>query len=259
MPELPEVERAARRIERAAVGKRIARLDVRHPSLVKRVPPELAARAVGRRIVEVTRRGKHQRLSLDDGSAIEVHFRMTGDWEVLKGEEPDPPYTRALIALEDGTRIALVDPRALGTLMLVDAGSSSLPELGPEPEDASFDDEYLARVLAKRRGPIKPVLLDQRVVAGVGNIYAAEALWEARISPRAIASRLSRARLREVVRALRAVLARSPAARYTDDSRGSRWRVYDREGARCQRCAGRIARITQAGRSTYYCPRCQRR
>lgn len=258
MPELPEVERAARLVERAALGKRIVELRVLHPALVRRVPSDRAERAKGRRIVGVERRGKHQRLSLDDGAAIEVHFIMTGDWEILAADAGDPAHVRAAILLDDGSRVALVDPRALGRLTVVEPGESTLPTLGPEPFDAGFDAAYLRRALARRHGPIKPVLLDQRVVAGVGNIYAAEALWEAKISPRAVASRLSIPRLQRLVRALRAVLRRASPARYSDDAGASRWRVYDRQGARCLRCGSRIARLVQAARSTYYCPRCQK-
>lgn len=259
MPELPEVERAKRLVERAAVGKLIVDLLLLHPSLVRRVPADRVERAKGRRIVAVERRGKHQRLHLDDGAAIEVHFIMTGDWEILAAGAVEPAHVRASIVLDDGSRVALVDPRALGKLTVVEPGVTTLPLLGPEPFDDAFDAAYLRKALSKRRGPIKPALLDQRIVAGVGNIYAAEALWAAKISPKAVASRLSEARLGTLVNAIRSVLRRSPAARYTDDARSARWRVYDREGKKCARCGGRIKRIVQAGRSTYYCPTCQKR
>jgi formamidopyrimidine-DNA glycosylase len=184
---------------------------------------------------------------------------MTGDWELLQPDAPLPRFTRATIVLDDAGRVALVDPRALGTLALTEPGASTLPPLGPEPLDPSFGGESLRVALVRRRGPIKPALLDQRVVAGVGNIYAAEALWEAKISPRAASNSLGRERLDRLARAIVRVLRRAPAARYTDDARTARWRVYDREGKACQRCGAHIRRMAQAGRSTYYCPRCQRR
>jgi formamidopyrimidine-DNA glycosylase len=205
----------------------------------------------------VERRGKHQLLHLDDGSVVHVHFRMTGDWDIGRVGEDDPPFARAALEFDDGTRASLVDSRALATLALHDS-SDALPDLGPEPFDAAFTATSLGAALARRRGPIKPALLDQRVVAGLGNIYVAEALWLARISPRARAATLSDARRRRLVQAIRRVLRRAPAGRYWADARTSRWRVYDREGLPCPRCGATVARIVQAGRSTYYCPRCQR-
>src|SRR5919206_4644465 len=257
MPELPEVEHAARTLEAAVRGKRVEQLRVRHPALERRLPAERARRVRGRAVRRVERRGKHQLLHLDDGSVIHVHFRMTGDWAIGRVGEDDVPFARAVLEFEDGTRVSLVDPRALATLALHDAGSA-LPELGPEPFDASFTAESLGAALARRRGPIKPALLDQRVVAGLGNIYVAEALWLARISPRARAATLSLERRRRLVQAIRRVLRRAPAGRYWADERTARWRVYDREGEPCPRCRATIARIVQAGRSTYFCPRCQR-
>jgi len=258
MPELPEVERAARRLEAAARGKVIVELRVLHPSLARRLPAELAATVRGRRIAAVERRGKHQLLRLDDGSALHVHFRMSGDWVVGHQGGTEERHARAVLELSDGTRISLVDSRALATLTLHAPGEDPLPQLGPEPFSAAFTADALGRALAHRRGAIKPALLDQRVVAGVGNIYAAEALWLARISPRAMAARLGPARRERLVRAIRQVLRRAPAARYADRDVRARWRVYDREGRPCRRCGAPVARIVQSGRSTYFCPRCQR-
>lgn len=259
MPELPEVERASRLLRDAVVGRPIAAVRVLHPSLARRLTAIELATLNGRVIVAVERRGKHQLMRLDDGRVLHAHFRMTGDWVTGRAGDALRPTVRAVIDLADGSAVALDDSRALATLTLHAAGDNPLPALGPEPSDATFTADSLGAALATRRGPIKPALLDQRVVAGLGNIYAAEALWEARISPRAPARSLSDARLRTLVRAIRKVLERAPAARYSDDSRSSRWRVYDREGARCPRHDGTIRRVVQAGRSTYYCPGCQRR
>jgi len=259
VPELPEVERASRLLRDAAIGRQIAALRLLHPSLARRIPGAQLATLTGRVIVSVERRGKHQLMRLDDGRVLHAHFRMTGDWVTGRVSDALRPTVRAVLELADGTAVALDDSRALATLTLHALDEDPLPELGPEPTDSAFNAASLGAALATRRGPIKPALLDQRVVAGLGNIYAAEALWEARINPRAPARSLSDARLRSLVGAVRKVLDRAPAARYTDDSRRSRWRVYDREGARCPRRDGTIRRTVQAGRSTYYCPGCQRR
>jgi formamidopyrimidine-DNA glycosylase len=257
MPELPEVEHAARTLEAAVRGKRIERLRLLHPSLRRRLPAGQATRLSGRVVMRVERRGKHQLLHLDDGSVLHVHFRMTGDWQIGQVGDDEASFARAVLEFNDGTRVSLVDPRALATVASHNS-ISALPELGPEPFDAAFSATSLGAALARRRGPIKPALLDQRVVAGLGNIYVAEALWLARISPRASAATLSVERRRRLVQAIRRVLRRAPAGRYWADERTSRWRVYDREGQSCPRCGSTIARIVQAGRSTYFCPRCQR-
>ena len=259
MPELPEVESAARVLDAAARGKTIARLRILHPALERRLANTRAELLRGLVVERVERRGKHQLLHLGDGSVLHVHFRMTGDWVVGHAAAADEPFARAALELDDGTRISLVDPRALATLSWHAPGVAPLPALGPEALDRAFTGAALGEALARRRGPIKPALLDQRVVAGLGNIYATEALWLARISPRARAAGLSLVRRGRLVRAIRHVLARAMhrAGRYSDGA-AIRFNVYGREGERCRRCGARIARITQAGRSTYYCPRCQR-
>ncbi len=259
MPELPEVERAARALERASRGKIIATVRAIHPSFKRSLPPAKARRARGLRIVRVERRGKHQLMHLDDGSVLHAHFRMTGDWAIGSVADAIDRHARAVIDLENGTRVSLIDPRALAALTLHLPGETFLPDLGPEPDDASFTPAALRLALAKRRGPIKPALLDQAVVAGIGNIYAAESLWESRIDPRAQASTLSLARLRALVRAIRLVLrrARPGDGRYFTGSDQANWRVYDREGQSCSRCGTAVERISQAARSTYFCPGCQ--
>lgn len=257
MPELPEVEYAVQQLRAAVLGRRIARLRVLHPALMRRLPPAQADAVAGRMIAGIERRGKHQLLHLDDGAVLVVHFRMTGEWHLDRSADAEPPFARAIFDLTDGTRLTLSDPRALATVALHERGDAALPVLGPEPFDPAFTAASLGAALARRRGAIKPALLDQRVVAGLGNIYAAEALWEARISPRARARSLSAERRARLVRAIRAVLRRAAPGRYRPDAGGARWRVYDRAGMPCPRCGARIRRIVQAGRSTYYCPRCQ--
>ena len=260
MPELPEVEAASRKLRSAAVGRRIVSLRMLHPSLRAALPARRLRLVAGRRIEGVERRGKHQLLLLDDGRAIHAHFRMAGDWHIGPAKEPMPKFARAALELSDGIRVSLVDPRALSTVKLHDAGELALPTLGPDPADPSFDAAFLKRALAKRRGPIKPALLDQRIASGVGNIYAVEGLWIARIDPRAPSSSLGPTRLARLVDGIRQALAlgESSAGRYSDgDATGLE--VYGREGEACSRCGGRIRRLVQAGRSTYFCPGCQRR
>ncbi len=259
MPELPEVERAARALTKAALGKTIARVRPIHPSLRKRFTATSARRARGRRIKAIERRGKHQLLKLDSGDTIVIHFRMNGDWEIGTTDDSLDRFARAVIELTDGTRISLVDRRALSTITLDREGSSSLPKLGREASDPSLDSAYLSEVLQRRKIAIKPALMDQAVLAGLGNIYAAEALWEAQIDPRSASASMSGDSLTRLVDAIRLVLSprRRRPGRYTETRNRGRFAVYDREGQECRRCGGTIQRIVQAGRSTYFCPDCQ--
>jgi formamidopyrimidine-DNA glycosylase len=259
MPELPEVEKAARELAKAAVGKSIATVRPIHPSFKRRFTPANARRAKGKRIEKIERRGKHQLLHLDSGDTIVIHFRMNGDWEIGTTDDPLDRFARAVIELTDGTRISLVDSRALSTITLDREGSSSLPKLGREASDPSLDAAYLSEVLHRRKIPIKPALMDQAVLAGLGNIYAAEALWEAQIDPRSAAAAMSADTLTRLVDAIKLVLSprRRRPGRYTETRNRGRFAVYDREGQECRRCGGTIQRIVQAGRSTYFCPDCQ--
>lgn len=271
MPELPEVERAARLLRTAVLGRTVHSVVTLHPSAARQLPPSVAATLTGRVISGVERRAKYQLLHLDDGRVIEVHFKMTGDWAIGPATLPAPALERVRLLTTDGTRVSLVDGRAFAVVRVHAAGAVFLPPLGPEPLDAEWSGDLLRAALVRKRGPIKPALLDQRVVAGLGNIYAAEALWEAAIHPNTRANRLSLTRARRLADAARLVLERAPDARYygqrsTDDGHAyaigdggdERWCVYDREGKPCQRCDGTVRRIEQAGRSTYYCARCQR-
>jgi formamidopyrimidine-DNA glycosylase len=185
---------------------------------------------------------------------------MNGDWEIGTTSDALDRFARAVIELTDGTRISLVDRRALSSITLDKKGVSSLPRLGREASDPSLNADYLSAALKRKKIAIKPALMDQSVVAGLGNIYAAEALWEAKLDPRKAAAKVSRAKLKAVVDAISLVLSpekRLPG-RYTDKGGALRFAVYDREGKICRRCGGTIKRIVQAGRSTYFCPSCQR-
>jgi formamidopyrimidine-DNA glycosylase len=252
MPELPEVEAAVRVLRAAAEGRTIIRARVMHRSLRARVAPARLRSLVGARVDRIERRGKHQLLHLDDGRTLHAHFRMAGDWIVDRVATPPPRFARAVVELDDGARIWLVDPRALSTLDVRDAAAPLELGLGPEATDPALRPPQLTRALARRRGAIKPALLDQRLIAGIGNIYAAEALWQARIDPRAPAASLTAAELARLLTAIRAVMRRAIDG-------AIRFAVYEREGLPCRRCRNRIARIVQAGRSTYFCPHCQDR
>lgn len=261
MPELPEVEFAIRRLRRVIRGRRIERLRAHHRSQRRGLTPAAIRRIEGRVVVDVLRRGKHQLLILDDGATLLVHFRMNGDWVLDQRDTALPPHARVTFDLDSGRRAVLVDSRALCTVTWHAPGDPPALGLGPEPEDPSLTPAQLRARLATKRGPLKPVLLDQSMLAGVGNIYAAEACWHARISPRAIASSLTLARVARLLEGLRTALGDGHvnAGRYHRGEREIPFRVYDREGEPCTRCASPVRRITQAGRSTYFCTRCQAR
>ena len=256
MPELPEVEAAMEVLRRRAKGRTIERVRLLHPALRRRVRPAALKALSGARVARVERRGKHQLLHLDDGRVVHVHFRMNGDWEHGRSDVELPRFARAVIDFEGGTRLVLVDSRALGTLDVHPAGAELVLGLGPDAADRGWTAASLGQSLANRRGPIKPVLLDQKLVAGLGNIYAAEALWRARISPFHRADALTKTQVRALRSAIAAVIKRATGSRYTDDDTVN-LDVYDREGLPCRRCRTPIERVVQAGRSTYFCPSCQ--
>ena len=261
MPELPEVEEAAARLRAAVAGRRIRALAALHPAQRRGLSAAAARRAVGRRIIAVERRGKHQRLMLDDGASLYAHFRMDGDWHIGRASAPLPRFARVTLEVTGGVRAALVDSRALCTVAWHAPGHDAFAALGPEADDPALTPAVLRAALAARRGPIKTVLLDQRLLAGLGNIYAGEALWIARISPRAAAASLSLERAARLLEAIRETLRDGVvnAGRYRSGERTVPLHAYDREGEPCERCGAALRRIVQGGRSTYYCPACQRR
>lgn len=256
MPELPEVEAALEILRTRARGRTIARMRVLHPSLRRRLKPTQLRALVGARIARVERRGKHQLLHLDDGRILHAHFRMNGDWMLAEADAALPRFARAVLDFDDGSSLVFVDSRALGTIDVYPAGADLDLGLGPDAADPEWTADQLAAALAPRRGSIKPALLDQRLVAGLGNIYAAEALWRARISPFAPCNTLTRAQIAALRKAIDAVIVRATGSRYTDDDTVT-LDVYDREGLPCRRCRTPIERAVQAGRSTYFCPHCQ--
>ncbi|HEY3287065.1 MAG TPA: DNA-formamidopyrimidine glycosylase family protein [Gemmatimonadaceae bacterium] len=259
MPELPEVDAAAQLARRALVGRTVVAVRTHHASQRRSLPARDIRRIVGRVVVRVDRRGKHQHIILDDGAVVAVHFRMNGDWDVGHTADSLPPYARIVFSAGDGTRLCLVDSRALCAATYHAPGSPPRLALGPEPD--ALTTALLHDALAWRSGPIKTALLDQRIVAGLGNIYVAEALWRARLHPARRASSLTPPQLRALVRGIKAAIADGFArqGRYRSGMLDRPFKVYDREGHPCPRCAAVVQRITQAGRSTYWCPACQGR
>ncbi|MBM3908261.1 MAG: formamidopyrimidine-DNA glycosylase [Gemmatimonadetes bacterium] len=257
MPELPEVEAAAQTARRILAGRIVVAVSTHHPSQRRALPARDARRIAGRTVVRVERRAKHQHLVLDDGAIVAVHFRMNGDWELAGAASPLPPFARVVFTLADGRRLCLVDSRALCHVAYHPPGHPPQLALGPEPD--ALSPEILRHALARRTGAIKTTLLDQGVVAGLGNIYVAEALWRARLHPALRAGRLTDAQLRALTRGIRAAIADGFArqGRYRGGAEARPFKVYDREGLPCARCRTPVRRIAQAGRSTYFCPHCQ--
>ncbi len=259
MPELPEVEAAARYLGAQIMGRTLRGLDWLHPSLVRTAPRSIDV-LIGQRVTAVRRVAKWQEIEFAGGDVLVVHFRMTGDWAVTSSIEA-PRHARAHFAFSGRTHVWLVDPRVLGRVELRAAGDP-LPRsrTGPDALDPALDAATLRPRFASRGTPIKSVLLDQSVIAGVGNIYAAEALWHARISPTTPARQLSATRVTRLITGIRWTmeLALAEQGRHQYRTATERLAVYDREGEPCLRCDSPIARITQAQRSTYFCRRCQR-
>jgi formamidopyrimidine-DNA glycosylase len=274
MPELPEVETIRRRLAPVVEGATIEAAEIVDPRLTRPVDPDLVADAlVGERIVALDRRGKYLLWRLESGRTLVVHLRMTGSLRhASRGTLPDDAYRRATLALDTGASVAYRDVRRFGTWELLDQDHLSPyleTRLGPEPLAPSFSATRVARLAAGRKVPIKAFLLDQRRVAGVGNIYADEALWRARIHPLRPAGELDAAEIVRLHRALRAALRKgielqgSTLTDYVtpDGERGSmqhEFHVYGRLGEPCDRCGRPIERIVVAGRGTWFCPFCQR-
>jgi formamidopyrimidine-DNA glycosylase len=273
MPELPEVESVRRQLEPALVGRRFERVRIDDPRLVRPYEPaEVAAELEGERVVAVGRRGKYLVVRFESGRILLIHLRMTGSLlHAPSGSLEDDPHTRAVVTLEDGSDVAYRDVRRFGTWLLLDPGEAEAylgARVGDEPLDALFTAARLAERLAGRRTSLKAALLDQRTLAGMGNIYADEALWLARLNPLRPASGLDQAELRRLHRCIRAALEHGLARqgstlrdyRLPDGSGGSmqdEFRVYGRRDEPCDRCATPIARTRVAGRTTWYCPTCQ--
>ncbi len=262
------MEAVRRRLRKQALGAEIAAFAAQRPSVTAPQAPEEVARAVaGARILDVRRRGKNLLIDLDGGSTLRVHLRMTGDLSAVPDVRFRPVTVRAWFELTDGRGILFDDSRALGKIHIHPSAEidSALGPLGVEPLSRSFRPETLVEAAKGRRTPVKLLLMDQTVVAGIGNIYAAEALRRAGIDPRRPAGRLSRARVErlhtQIVQVLRTAV-QSASLEYMSPGRYEAESfpllVYDREGQECGTCGRRIRRIQQGGRSTYFCPGCQK-
>ena len=268
MPELPEVETTVRGLERILKGRRIARIEARRPDLRRALPVDLGQRLTGARVTQLGRRAKYGLIGTDRGDTLVFHLGMSGRWRVDPTEIEK--HDHFIIETDDGRRVALNDPRRFGSLDLVRSKELAIwpafAALGPEPLEIT--PQELKRRLAGRSAAIKLLLLDQRIVAGLGNIYVCEALYRAGIHPRRAGGSISLERLRRLVPAIHDVLAEAIAAGGStlrdfaspDGELGyfsKHFAVYDREGLSCA-CGGTVRRIVQGGRSTFYCPRCQR-
>lgn len=275
MPELPEVETVARGLDKALAGRTIVQALVKRPDLRLPFPKGLAARLKNQQIRSVARRAKYLLLRLSGGQILLVHLGMSGRFRLGHGQAPEGKHVHFVIMCGDGVYAALEDPRRFGCVDLVMENDLDahplLAGLGPEPFDPALDAKSFHARLAARRGPVKPALLDQALVAGIGNIYASEALFRARIDPTRPGNSLSPAECKALLAALREVLSEaieSGGSTLRDHVRPDgelgyfqhRFAVYGKADQPCPRCKGKAAirKIAQAGRSTFYCQRCQR-
>jgi formamidopyrimidine-DNA glycosylase len=270
LPELPEVETIVRGLARSIVGKTIRRVQVRLEKMAPAPPGIPFAHAVtGERITGVRRRGKYAVIELASGRSLVTSLRMTGRLVVQRPNEPDFPGTHVVLDLSGGTRLGFADLRTFGRMRLVEPGEPWDAGLGVEPLSSGFTQEAFMSMLLKRTTPIKVFLLDQRRIAGIGNIYACEALWEARVNPSRPAQALNKPAIRRLHHAVVDVLGRAIDMRGTSvddyvDADGLRGgfqnalSVYGRLGEPCVRCGKPIVRTVLAQRGTWWCKNCQR-
>ncbi len=270
MPELPEVETTVRGLARHLEGERIARVAVNRPDLRRPFPPDLVQVLTGARVTSLARRAKYGLVHLDRGSTMVFHLGMSGRWRI--DPELTDKHDHLVIETDAGARLALNDARRFGSVDLVETSALNtfgpFVMMGPEPLDEEFTPGQLKAALAGRIAPIKQMLLDQRTVAGLGNIYVCEALHRAHIRPDKAAGKVSRAALDLLVAAVKQVLSEAIAAGgstirdYAQPSGelgyfAASWAVYGREGNACQ-CGGSVERLVQGGRSTFWCRACQK-
>lgn len=283
MPELPEVETVRRGLAPVMEGQIIARADVNRPDLRWPFPPNMAARLTGQRVLHLRRRSKYILADLVSGESLLIHLGMSGRMlvsgdplGVFVHDHPAPEkHDHVVLHMENGARITFNDPRRFGAMDLLDtAGADTHPllaQIGPEPLGNTFDEDHLLARLKGRNTPIKSALLDQRIVAGLGNIYVCETLYRARLHPGRKAGRIAAPRVRALVPLIRQVLQEAIEAggstlrdfKQADGELGyfqHSFDVYGREGAPCRTpgCPSAIKRIVQSGRSSFYCPTCQR-
>jgi formamidopyrimidine-DNA glycosylase len=271
VPELPEVETTRRGLEPHVRGRRIAALKLYERRLRWPVAARLGATVAGQRIRGIGRRGKYLLLELESGTLL-LHLGMSGNLRALPASAPRLPHDHFDLVLDSGVALRFNDPRRFGSLLYVRGDPLAHPllaHLGPEPLSRAFDTACLWKVTRGRRVAVKQLLMNSRLVVGVGNIYASEALFRARIRPSRPARSLRRAEVARLVRAVRTVLERAIRAGGTtlrdylraDGSPGyfrQRLYVYERAGKACRRCGTPVRAIVQGQRSTYYCPSCQK-
>jgi formamidopyrimidine-DNA glycosylase len=270
MPELPEVETTVRGLARVLEGRRLTRVEPRRADLRRAFPQDLGQRLTGATVTSLGRRAKFGLIGTDRGDTLIFHLGMSGHWRI--DPEDLGPHDHLLIDTDEGRRLALNDARRFGTVDLVATGGlaqwPSFVALGPDALGFDLDARWFRHAFKGRRAPVKALLLDQRIIAGLGNIYACEALFRAGIHPARAAGSISLARLDRLAAAIPQVLGEAVAAGGSslrdfvspDGTLGyfsSRFDVYDREGKPCT-CSGTVKRIVQGGRSTFYCPRCQK-
>ncbi len=293
MPELPEVETVKRGLEPAWVGKRIVKVELRRKDLRFPFPPRFCNRLEGARMTALTRRAKYILGHCDTGETLILHLGMTGRFTIVRADGRmaelgefyfetggEGPHDHVVFHLEDKTRIIYSDPRRFGLMDIAAIGEGEshklLKEIGVEPLGNGLSADYVATRFRGKAAPLKTALLDQRIIAGLGNIYVCEALYRARLSPKRKSGTMAKVnsydpRLDDLVRHIRDILTEAIAAggstlndyRSADGAKGAyqqRFFVYDREGEACQTpaCQSVIKRIVQSGRSTFYCPTCQR-
>lgn len=283
MPELPEVETVRAGLQPSMEGQVIARADVNRPDLRWPFPENMAQRLTGATVVALRRRSKYILADLSTGETLIIHLGMSGRLTVsgdplgqFHHHHPAPEkHDHVVFHMGNGARVTFNDPRRFGAMDLAETARLEdhwlIKPIGPEPLGNRFDETYLIEKFAGKNTPVKTALLDQRIVAGLGNIYVCEVLYRAHINPKRRAGALSKARVASLVPIIRDVLSEAIAAggsslrdyRQADGELGyfqHGFQAYDQEGAACrtQTCTGTITRILQSGRSTFYCPRCQR-
>ena len=272
MPELPEVEHVVRALSPVITGRRILAAELN----LKRIAPGISRPAFDRQLRDsvikaVGRRGKYILFELESGHVLATHLRMTGKFVSLTLDQSLPPYAHVVFYLDDERRLVFCDMRQFGRMRIFTKPPKELSSLAPEPLSDQFTEAYFVDTLSRSRRPLKHLLLDQTRVLGLGNIYAVEALFLAGVNPLKESNRLSKPRARKLYQSIRDVLQEAIDAGSTlridlADGNGSYfgtterfWRVYEREGEPCVNCGTKIRRVVQGGRSTYYCPKCQKR
>jgi formamidopyrimidine-DNA glycosylase len=269
MPELPEVETIKTELSPYVIGHSIKGITLLWEGIVRQPSvEEFRSRITGQKIVDLARRGKYLLVSLSQGDLLIIHLKMTGALLVGRDSQDPPRFTRAIIHLDRGVNIFFRDPRKFGLMRLVKDKESVVGELGPEPLEPEFTPDLLQKLLARRQAPIKALLCDQNFIAGIGNMYADEALFAARIYPLRTGASLTRAEIQRLHKAIRQVLRAGIGNKGAsvqnyyrpDGTTGTahfEFKVAHGRGQNCPNCGTPIERITVRGRGTYFCPRCQ--